>query len=369
VRSFADLPGRLATLAGEWERVAVVLLDGLGRRLLDRHFDHPLLRRLAADGELVPISSQFPSTTTAELTTLYTGRPVGEHGLYEWQIYEPAIDAILLPLPWVLARGDDGAPPLDPADIVPSPTLFERLAAAGVDCTALQPRRIWPSRYGAAALAGARVVPFGDVDDGARALSQALQEPGLAYLYWDGIDYAGHLHGPSSPEFAAAATKALDAVARAAAELPPGTLLVLTADHGQVDVDPTRVDYLDVAWPELSRHLTADGRGRSLPPAGSARDCFLHVRDGTAEDVAAALAQRLGDKAEVRTVDALVAEGAFGAVGPGLRARLADVCVLPAPGRMAWLAAFPGQERRFRGHHGGRTAAEMDTWVGLLALD
>jgi hypothetical protein len=68
-------------------------------------------------------------------------------------------------------------------------------------------------------------------------------------------------------------------------------------------------------------------------------------------------------------VDSLVAEGAFGAVGPALRARLADVCVLPAPGRMAWLAAFAGQERRFLGHHGGRTAAEMDTWVGLLALD
>jgi hypothetical protein len=368
LRSFADLPGRLASLAGEWERIAVVLIDGLGRRLLDRHAEHPLLRRLAGEGELIPVAAQFPSTTTAELTTLYTGRPVGEHGLYEWQIYEPALDAILLPLPWILARADDGPPALEPAQIVPGPTLFERLAENGVRCTALQPDRIWPSRYGASALAGAEVVAFKGVVDGAAALAEALAEPGLAYLYWDGVDYAGHLHGPSSEAFGAAAVKALDAVAQAAAALPPGTLLVLSADHGQVDVGPERVDYLDAAWPELTQHLRRDGRGRPLPPAGSARDCFLHLEPGSAESVVSALAERLGERAEVRTVASLEREGAFGAVGPRLRERLADVCVLPAPGRMAWLAAFPGQERRFRGHHGGRTREEVDTWVGLLAL-
>jgi type I phosphodiesterase/nucleotide pyrophosphatase len=368
VRTFADLPGRLAALAGEWERIAVVLIDGLGRELLERHAGHPLLRRLTAEGEVVPLAAQFPSTTTAELTTLYTGRPVGEHGLYEWRVYEPALDAILLPLPWVLARAEDGPPALEPTDVVPGPTLFERLSAAGVRCTALQPHRIWPSRYGSAALAGAGVVGFRDLAEGAAALVDALAEPGLAYLYWDGVDYKGHLHGPSSDEFAAAADKALDAVAQAAAALPAGTLLVLTADHGQLDVDPARLDELDVLWPELIGLLRRDRRGRPLPPAGSGRDCFLHVLPGAAEEVVNALADRLGPRGEVHTVAALVKSGAFGAVGPRLHARLADVCVLPAPGRMAWLAAFPGPERRFFGHHGGRTPAEVDTWVGMLAL-
>jgi hypothetical protein len=368
LRSFADLPGRLAALAGEWERIAVVLIDGLGTHLLERHAGHPLLRRIASDGELVPVASQFPSTTTAELTTLYTGRPVGDHGLYEWRLYEPAIDAILLPLPWVLAWPDDGPPPLEPADVVPGPTLFERLARAGVRSTALQPHRIWPSRYGAVALAGAEVRAFRGVADGAAALAEALQEPGLAYLYWDGVDYAGHVHGPSSAAFAAAADVALDAVDQVLAALPAGTLLVLTADHGQVDVGPDRLDDLDRIWPQLVERLRRDARGRPLPPAGSARDCFLHVREGAAAEVAGALAERLDGRAEVRTVTELEAEGAFGTVGPRLRARLADVCVLPTPGRMAWLADFAGPERRFRGHHGGRTREEVDTWVGLVAV-
>jgi hypothetical protein len=55
-------------------------------------------------------------------------------------------------------------------------------------------------------------------------------------------------------------------------------------------------------------------------------------------------------------------------VGPRLRARLADVCVLPAAGRMAWLRSAAGVETHFRGHHGGLHPDEVDTWVGALEL-
>jgi hypothetical protein len=51
---------------------------------------------------------------------------------------------------------------------------------------------------------------------------------------------------------------------------PKDTLLLVTADHGQLDVAAERLDLLDELWPELPRHLTHG-------PAGSARDCFLHV--------------------------------------------------------------------------------------------
>jgi hypothetical protein len=360
VRGFADLPGHVLSLAAD--RVALVLIDALGRTFLERHAEHPLLRRM----EIAPIESMFPSTTTAHLTTLYTTLPVGEHGLYEWNVYEPALDAVILPLPFVHARREDGPVSLPPRELVPGPTLFERLAAAGTPCTALQPAPIAKSRYGSAALRGATVVGFDGLDEARDGLAAALAAPGFAYLYWDGVDYTGHLAGPSSAAFDAAARGALDMIDGAIRDAPAGTMLLVTADHGQVDVDPAVVDALDHVWPPLLDHLRRDGRGRPLPPAGSARDCFLHVARGRAREVAAALADRLEDRAEVRMVEDVVAEGAFGAVGPRLRARLADVCVLPAPGRMAWLAAFPGPERHFRGHHGGLEPAERETWLGTL---
>ena len=62
-----------------------MLLDAFGWEFVQRHGDHPLLRRL----EIEQVASQFPSTTTAHLTTMSTGLPVEEHGLYEWRSSSP----------------------------------------------------------------------------------------------------------------------------------------------------------------------------------------------------------------------------------------------------------------------------------------
>jgi hypothetical protein len=329
---FAELPGRIAALTREHERVAVVLLDAFGWAFVQRHADHPFLRRLAIE----PVASQFPSTTTAHLTTLYTGLPVEQHGLYEWHVYDPGLDAIILPLPFV---GPDGPLALDPRDVVPGPTLFEQL---DVPSLVLQPSAIWPSRYGSAAFAGARVEPFERLEDAVGRLGG----PGLTYIYWDVIDATGHRHGPSSAEFDAAARAALDAL-----DAVRDTFILVTADHGQIDVAVT--DFLDDLWPPLAEHLTQP------VPAGSARDCFLHVRDP--ETVVGELSARLGERAEVH-----LAADLFPDAGPRLQARLADVCVLPAPGRMAWLRSKPSHQQRFKGHHGGRTPEESETWVGIM---
>jgi type I phosphodiesterase/nucleotide pyrophosphatase len=174
-------------------------------------------------------------------------------------------------------------------------------------------------------------------------VAQLGLRPGLTYLYWDRIDAAGHRHGPSSDEFVQASLRALDALERF-----DGPLLV-TADHGQLDVGVT--DDLDELWPELIEHVT-------MHPAGSARDLFLHVDDP--ELVVRELSARVEGTVQL-------AADLFPDAGPRLRERLADVCVLPAPGRMVGLQAFPSPERHFKGHHGGRTPEEAETWVGLQA--
>lgn len=342
-------------------RVAVVLLDAFGARFLERHADHPLLRRIAAEGVITPLATQFPSTTAAHVTTMHTGRPVGEHGLYEWRVYEPALGRIILPLPFALPGGERDslhATGLDPAVLVPPGTLYERLAAAGVDSVAIEPASFCPSTFDRVAARGARLRPFGEFAEGAELLREELTRPGprYAYLYWDRIDLAGHHEGPDSAAFDREARRALDALDRTLRDLPD-TLVLLTADHGQVAVAPERVDYLDDLWPDLARHLT-------LPPAGSARDCFLHTR--APELVAGELAARLEDRAEVHLVAELIAAGWFGTAGPRLRARLGDVCVLPAPGRQAWVRAAASVEQHFRGQHGGRDPDEADTWVGAF---
>jgi hypothetical protein len=317
----------------------VILLDAFGRRFVERHSGHPFLRRLEVTG----IESQFPSTTTAHVTTMHTGRPVGEHGLYEWHVYEPAIDAVITPLLFSFAGDDERdtlSGVLDPTALVAGGSLYERLP---VPSTIIQPARFSPSAYDRAVARGARFAPFATLREGVETFFAALSEPGYAYLYWDQIDAAGHDHGPDSREFDAAVLEALDTLERGLRAT--GAVVLVTADHGQVATNPFRIDWLDELWPELPELLTQR-------PAGSPRDVFLHTREPDA--VIAGLSERF--EGEVLAAGELVTPGP----------RLAEVCVLPAAGRMAWLRSHAGRSTTFRGNHGGRHPDEVETWVGTL---
>jgi hypothetical protein len=369
--ALGDAPDRV-------ERLVLILLDAFGWRFFTRHADrHPLLRRFLADGTVAKLTSQFPSTTTAHVTTLHTGRPVAEHGLYEWNLYEPAVDALVTPLMFAFA-GDGRRDTLrvvraDPRAMYPGATFYRRLADAGVRCLAFQPSSFAPSTYDGVLLDGAEPHAYRDLDGAFEGLADALRVtpvPAYAYVYIDTVDAIGHQHGPSSAAFDAEATRCLDAIERALGTLPAGTLVLLAADHGQVDVDPARTRFVNQLWPGLPAHLRHDRRRRPAAPAGSARDLFLHTVPGARDHVVATLRELLGDSARVYATDELVAEGLFAAPpGPRLRERLGDVCVLPAPGETVWWRERRRFGMRFRGHHGGLTPDEAHTLVASLVVD
>jgi hypothetical protein len=354
VRSFAEIPADIARRVAAGDRVVLILLDALGLELLSRERDHPLLDRL----QIEPVESQFPSTTTAHVTTMHLGLPVYEHGLYEWRVLEPALGEVIVPLRFRRDGSDRDAElagRLDPRALISTSTLYQSLPVRSV---VVEPFGVSNTPYDQVATAGAETIAFRSLDEGLGLLTRALEadsELGYAYVYWPEVDRMGHHHGPSSPEFRAAARGALDAVAAHVDALHrTGAIVLITADHGQVDVHPDRVDYLDELWPELGTQLTQRA-------AGSARDVFLHVAPDRIQDVIDGLAERLGDRAHVCRATEL-----FPTIGPALAARLADVAVLPAPGREAWLKATPSVESWNLGQHGGRDPAETATYLARV---
>jgi hypothetical protein len=117
------------------ERVVLILLDAFGLEFLERHRDHPLIERL----DVIPSSSQFPSTTTAHVSSVYFGMPVHEHDLYQWNILEPALGEIICPLRFNPTGAEEEGTlvgRLEPSVLSPGPTFYESLA---VPCIVAQP--------------------------------------------------------------------------------------------------------------------------------------------------------------------------------------------------------------------------------------
>jgi hypothetical protein len=358
VRSFDEFPSLIEAELREHARVVFIYFDAFGWRFLERHGAHPLL----AAAEVERWSSMFPSTTTVHSTTIHSGLPLGEHGLYEWNVYEPQLDRLVTPL-WFAFAGDEpgtlSGSGLTLHHLFPRETLYRRLLP--LPSYVALPSAIAHSEASGTLLADAVIHGFDDNRAGLDALAAAIAGEERAYgtIYFPDADALMHMVGPDDANVATLMEQTLDAIA--ATRWPEGTLVLLSADHGMEAITPERTAYVNVVWPELSQYLETGADGKPLAPAGSCRDLFLHVVPERLDDVVAELGRRLDGTAEVRPVAELLAEGLFGAnVREALTRRLANLVVLPAPGEAAYWFE-PGRfEQRFYGQHGGLTANEME---------
>lgn len=355
-------------LRERFARVALVYLDAFGWTFLERQGSHPLLRRAHSDGLVVQLTSQFPSTTTAHVTTIHSGLPVAEHGVYEWHVLEPTLNRLITPLLFSFSGDSERetlAGLLNPEDIYPAESLHARLAEAGVRSSVALPAAIAHASPNRVLLRGSDVLPFSAPEEGLAAAAAALAatDNAHAHVYLDEVDALMHAVGPDDRAADVAFAEALTAIERA--PFSPGTLVLLTADHGMSPVDPARGVYVNHIWPELAAHLETGADGKPLAPAGSCRDLFLHVRDGHVDEVRDRLGDRLDGVADVVTAETLVADGIFTEPSLRLQTRLGDVVVLPRYGEAVYWHE-PGRfVQHLHGQHGGLSPQEME--IPLLA--
>ncbi len=329
------------------DRVAIVLVDGLGWHLLpELSGSAPLLASVLAGetGRLTELACTFPSTTPTSLVSLGTGAHPGEHGILGFTLNVPGTDRVLNHVRW---RDD---PPH--AEWQPLPTWFDRLRRAGVSARALLPEWFIGSGLTDAAYGGAQFLPVGPADDYVQRVSDELRAaPGLVYGYTADIDTAAHVFGIGSTEWHEAAVRVDALLARLVETLAPGTALLVTADHGGLNVPAdARID-LD-ADPALAAGVRV--------VAGEPRVRYLHTEPGATADVRAAWSETLDGQADVYGRDDAVATGMFGPVTPENALRLGDVVVV-CTGDAAVLATThePPESAQLVGFHGAATPAEM----------
>lgn len=295
------------------DRVCVVLVDGLGHLNLTERSGHAPFLRAASAGS-VPLSSTFPSTTATALGTFGVAQPPGRTGMLGYTVRDPATGTLGNLVSWTDLP--------EPEHWQPHPSVLEALAAVGATVTSIGPRRFAGSGLTRAALRGAAYVPAEPLAARVDAAVRAARAPGLTYLYWGDVDKAGHHHGVGSWQWGDALAEADAEIGRLARSLPRGTVLLVTADHGMVDVD--RTQRWDVAHDDrLVRDVAL--------VAGEPRASHLHLEPGAdAERVRDVWGEVLGDSALVLTRDEAVSGGLFGAVDDRVRPIVGDVVVAMA---------------------------------------
>ena len=357
------------TLPQEPEVVVWMILDGFGWSFFERFAELPFLRRVEQDGVIAKLTTQFPSTTAAHITTFHTGQPVAQSGVWEWFYYEPMLDDIFAPLLFQ-TLGRETSSPVDVGQaeaLYPRNTLYQELAERGITTTCHQRGRYATSPFSLQATAGAARRPFKTLPQGVVNLREALTEPGPAYhaVYFDPIDSTSHQYGPDSPHLAAEIRSLftlLEAELGGAAWPRGRTLFVITADHGHIQVRPEETVYLDEEVPEVMRWVRYNQAGTPMVAGGSPRDMFMYVEPAHLEEAEHVLTKALEGRAGVFQVSDLLRDGYFGpSPSERLRERLGNLLILPYPHEMVWWRGVNGRfSMHHRGHHGGLSAAEME---------
>ena len=324
------------------DHAVVLLVDGLGQVPLEAHRGYA--RRLAAAPKASVIQTVFPSTTASALASLTTGELPGVHGLVGYLGFDSSGDRVVNHL---TGWGAD----LDPGTWQRVPTLFERAAVDGIPAFAVGPGRYRDSGFTGAVLRGAEYRPGESI---AARLAEVrrihVQHPrSLTYVYVHEVDAAAHAKGVGSPAWTAALEEVDAEVGSFTATLGARTGLLLTGDHGGLDIPVDDHVIVDGALLAGVRHVS-----------GEPRCLALHLeRDADAPEVAARWQAAEGRRAWVATGAEAIAAGFFGEVDPDVLPRIGDVLVA-ARARVAYYLDERDPGRSMVGQHGSLTPDERD---------
>ncbi len=375
-----DVFGNLPT---QYDKVILFFVDAFGWRFFERYTEkYQFLKIILENGVVSKLTSQFPSTTAAHVTCMHTGLDVAQSGVYEWNYYEPLIDEMISPLLFSYA-GDKERDTLQrclvpAAAFYPGHTFYPVLKAQGITAYVFQSAAYTPSTYSDIIYRGATVIPFRTLSEALALLSEMLlaekAAPAYYFLYFDRIDAYGHVYGPKAQQFEEAVDLFLTRMEQFFYKPLHGkvghTLFIMTADHGQIEVDPRTTFYLNLHAPGIERLLRTNQKGKLLVPAGSARDMFLYVKEECLGEALASLQKQLAGRAEVYQTQNLLAQQFFGlqTPSPEFLGRVGNVVVLPYPGESVWWYEEGKFDMHFLGHHGGLTPEEMEIPLLILPL-
>lgn len=351
-------------------KVVLLVLDGFGFRQIAAHQSNLFLKGLAQKGDLAAITTVYPSQTTNALTTLNTDLTPQEHGLFEYFLYLKEVGLVnTLKFERVVSRRK--VKPVE-GDFKPSimwsgKSIHRTLKEQGIDTyTHINSQNAFIA-ISNLVFEGSKVVPALKTSDLALNLRKNLEntESGYFFVHIETLDTVSHEYGPESEHYAAeleAVTHMLqkELIEKIKPETAKETLLLVTSDHGAVQVNPEETTYLNLNEAPLTWRQTGKNRKRIFPTGGP-RDIFLHIRPEQLQQAKEQLALQVGSKGLVVETKDMVEDGWFGLGEPSKQflERAGNLMVVPLGQETVWFANPEGRKLSFLGQHGGLSREEM----------
>ena len=391
-RSLANIPATVATLldapfqglpplqeelwsplAGQAKRVIVLLLDSLGWEIYRREREKLEWLTSAAVVE-AKITTVFPSTTVAALSSIWTGFAPAQHGMVGLRLFFPDFGLLgqMIGFGPTFARfpGSMIDAGLDPRKFLAVPGFGEQLSAAGVASHSFKGN---PIVHSALSIMHDRGVTlqhgYHSVTDMFVQLRQLLESTAgqrlYANAYWPAIDTICHFRGPDHPAVGAEVVSTLNLLKSELLDrLSPAarrdTVIMITGDHGHVNT-PASMAIPVQEHPVLDEMLL-------MRPAGEPRTAYLFARQGCRQAIIDYLNSQLGDALVAFSTNEALSSGLLGPAphAPDIARRIGDVVVAMHDGYTLLSRKEAAETDRFLGLHGGMTAAEMEIpWIAL----
>jgi len=337
---------------GESRNLVLLVIDGLGYDYLTQHGEGSVLHQYLRH----PITSVAPPTTATAITTFLTGLAPQQHGLTGWFTWFREVGSVLAVLPFKPRCSHEplGRSGISAETLFGHVPVFDRLQ---VNSYSLCPDWIALSDFNRAHLGRAESVPYQDLDDCLTRVTRlvlAHDRQKYVYAYWPGFDRLAHQHGVGSEvtsehfaELDAGFARLLDSLAGS------GTTVIVTADHGFVDIPDHQTILLDT-HPVMKACL-------SIPLCGEQRLSYAYVRHGKREQFEYYIEQHLSHVIELQRSEKLLQGNLFGlgAAHPELLSRIGDYILIMKPGYVIQDPIVGEKPPQMVGFHGGLSEQEM----------
>jgi hypothetical protein len=354
VESSAPTRG-IADVIGQAEHLIFVLLDGLGMNTLSRLPKESFLARSCR----MTLNATCPSTTACALTSVATADYPCHHGVTGWFTHLPEFEITILPLPFVerfkrqplVERG------LRPEDVFPLRAIESRMSH--------QPLTLLPApimdtsyaRYSRGHTRGTGYQSAPDAVDQIIATVAAAKQPTYTHLYLPDIDTVCHHVGVDHPDVLKVVLRIDAELDRLSRTLGDRARVVVSADHGLIDVLKSDQAFVTDGDPLLAM--------LRVPPTGDARMPIFHVLPEHREQFTDLFDERYGDQMLLLDTGEAERLALFGPgpIAPVVRPRFGDFIAIPY--RRATLAyaavAVPGAAPAapYIGQHAGLSPEEM----------